>query len=127
MTRRLLEDLREPAYFDGHAILVSPGERLEAQTDDENEICRDVGLVVRRPNPHNAERTITLLMGSRTFGCLVAARAMMHENTRTTARLIDEERWFTLMADADIADRQVQRISAVSLAASRRDARARAA
>lgn len=51
----------------------------------------------------------------------------MHENTRTTARLIDEERWFTLMADADIADRQVQRISAVSLAASRRDARARAA
>ncbi|HYI32632.1 MAG TPA: hypothetical protein VEX88_04135 [Glaciibacter sp.] len=115
VTRKLLLATGATVTFDGHTIVLPNGNRYVAETslnqDGETVIDRDFGLVLRAPNPYKADEITTLLIGSRTFGCLIAARAMLHENTRLSSGLINSSGTFGLVASAHVVDGQVQETS----------------
>ena len=116
-TRKLLADTGSGVTFDGNTIVLENGNRYLAETSvnerGETVIDRDFGLVLRTPNPYRSSEFTTLLIGSRAPGCLVAARALLHENIRSSSRSIRSAGRFGLVASARVVDGQVQEVSVV--------------
>lgn len=114
-TRKLLVDTGARVTFEGNTIVLENGHRYLAETSvnerGETVIDRDFGLVLRTPNPYRSSEFTTLLIGSQAPGCLVAARALLHENIRSTSRSISSPRRFGLVASARVVDGQVQEVS----------------
>lgn len=117
VTRRLLESFNSGLSFDGHTIITPTGNRYCAVMgegeDGTQRIEKDFGLVLRATNPFNSNEFITLLVGSRTFGCLVAARSMLHSNVLSTCSVIGDTTEFGFIATATILDTEIQEISII--------------
>lgn len=113
VTRRLLDAIQPSLCFDGYAIVAPSGRRYEATSgfDPTQETKHDYGVVFRAPNPYLGASHVTLLMGSRTFGCLIAARAVLRENVREAAGRVSSGRSFGLVASAQVVDGEVQEVS----------------
>ncbi len=117
VTRTLLSRLDAGVEFDGHAIVLADGRRFEAETtvDDGGATAptSDFGLVIRLPNPFSSKQHVTLLIGSNTHGCLIAARAMLHENVKPSSRAIGGRESFCLLATAHVVSGEVQQVQIV--------------
>jgi hypothetical protein len=116
-TRQLLLATDADVTFEGNTIVLKNGNRYLADTrvdeNGETVVDRDYGLVLRTPNPYRSSELTTLLIGSYAPGCLVAARALLHENVRSTSRSIGSPKRFGLVASARVVDGQVQEVSIV--------------
>ncbi|QDW31068.1 hypothetical protein FFF93_015810 [Arthrobacter sp. KBS0702] len=117
VTRILLSRLDAGVEFDGHAIVLADGRRFQAETTvDERGVTApiaDFGLVIRLPNPFSSKQHVTLLIGSNTHGCLIAARAMLHENVKLSSRAVAGKESFCLLATAHVVSGEVQQVQVV--------------
>lgn len=107
VTRHFLERLGLEELLDGYAIIGKDGKRYEAQTAKiagQEQVIEDYGLVVRAPNPYNEKRRVTILIGSRTAGTLIAARSLIDPMIRPTARAIHSGESFHLISSSSAID-----------------------
>lgn len=92
VTREALEHMNTSlAHFEGNKLVMKAGEwTQEAVVDDEGGITRDVGLVIMSKNPWNPKKRLVVLAGSRTYGSLAAARAVVRSDVKSTQKAIKE-------------------------------------
>lgn len=93
ITRDLLQRMAGDGFsavdFDSYSIKLNGTQWTgQAQLDSEENICTDVGVIIMAPNPYNPKRRLILLAGSRTFGCLAAARAIIRSDAKATSRVL---------------------------------------
>ncbi len=119
VTRRLLRELEPRTTFDGYACVAPDGTRHEAkfgsEADTTGEIVSDIGVIVRAPNPFDDRKHVTLLMGSRTFGCLIAARYLLHDYVREAAARTSASERFELIVKGKVVDGEPQGIELVGV------------
>lgn len=92
VTQCLLSRLDIRFHFDGHTLVrYSDGWRWNPDVrriDGRDWSIEDFAVVVRAPNPFDRKKTVLLIAGCRTHGCLAGARAMIGENVRSTLAAI---------------------------------------
>jgi hypothetical protein len=81
VSRQVLARSEVPFRFDGHTIIqATTGDRWRAKVRTSNgqaTVLTDYCLIVRTRNPFNVNRGVLLIGGSRTYGTLAGARAML--------------------------------------------------
>lgn len=113
ITKLLLENIPEPLgfKFTGHGISVDDGTSFGAVFSEGNtgkeEIKSDIGVVVHVRNPLSEGSFVTLIMGSRTFGCLAAARALLHSETKQFARRVKIFEQYAAIVSCKVTGRTV--------------------
>lgn len=97
--------------FDGHGIVLEDGSIFSADlnvtTTGVKEITSDIGVIVHMKNPLSKDAYLTLLLGSRTFGCLAAARALLHDQTKDFARQVSSFTEYAAVVSCGVAHQTV--------------------
>lgn len=121
VARDLLLRLPPLARFDEYRLHLSrDGWNQEAEIDSSGVVVKDVGLVYIAQNPWNHKRRIIMLAGSRSFGTLAAARAMVRSDAIHTSRHLRKFELpiaFAVMADVrqnDVLNVRIDRTSIVN-------------
>jgi hypothetical protein len=113
VTRELLSRAaaKSKFRFDEYSAVTPSGKLFTSKVDTskntENDIYYDVGVILRMRNPFEPKKFVTLLMGSRTHGCLVAARALLYEDARLLAKRLPKNEEFGLVATASIRGQEI--------------------
>lgn len=109
--RAIAEHLPLPYGFDGHDLVrFSDGHRFCPKLEHDA-IVKDIGFVVVAPNPFKRSSLLVILAGAYTFGCVVAARALVEPLVGEAASKLqryDEELF--LVVEADIINQYVGKL-----------------
>lgn len=113
VTSTLLEKIKTQSgfVFDGHRITLSDGSlyqaTVKASDGEQDEILTDFGVVLHTRNPLLSDSYITLLLGSRTYGCLAAARALLHNETKQFAKMVSKFDEYGAVVSCEVAGKTI--------------------
>lgn len=116
VSRQILEKCAGLAHFEEYELVLKHGAwRDQARIDDAGNITSDVGLVLMGPNPWNPARRVVLLAGSRTYGCLAAARSMVRSDAPRTNKMVPRHQGYVAFAvRAEVVGEDVVNVQVVA-------------
>jgi len=108
----MLKRLEIPVRFDGYTLISDiTGRCYDTEIDGEGRIVTDFGVLVLAPNPFRKSSSVTMMMGTRTFGCAAVSRVLTSGNVKDTERKLGTNtsvRW--AIVEADVIEYFVARV-----------------
>ena len=121
VTSTLLDKIKNQSgfVFDGHRITLADGALYEAtvraKAGAQDDILTDFGVVLHTRNPLSPDSYITLLLGSRTYGCLAAARALLHNETKQFAQMVSKFDEYGAVVSCEVAGKTIHALKVESV------------
>ena len=117
VTRRVLETIKSPLYFDKNLNLIDLISKQEYETTEKDgKPVKDYGIVLKIPNPYDKDNCLILIAGCDTYGVLAGSKCISyltkkgHEFVHKISKSIGFlhiKKYFAAIVSADIVKEDV--------------------